>query len=181
MRPQNTGWRWDPFPSEFPNENATAVRASQISEGLTDHHQWSTSSSKPWGCCSRFPAVPDIREPGRHSHKHKNMGAPPLSVSLTFYSSLSTWSRRWPFSSLYSRAIQLSPRHGEGRISSGYPRDMGSIWCTPIFLGHTDLDLPRRWNSWARGSHPAAGEAMEEQGTLSTIKLEYLINIWNYC
>lgn len=127
---------------------------------------WSPSSSKPWGCCSRLPAVPDVRRPGRHSHKHKNMGAPPLSVCLTFYSYLSTWSHRWPFSSLYSRDTQLSPRHGEGRISSGYSRDMESGWRTPILLGHTDLDLSGGWNSWARGSHAAAGEAMEEKGVI---------------
>lgn len=175
MRPQNTGWGWDPFPSEFPNENATAVRAPQVCERLTVHHQWNPSSFKPWRCCSTLPAVPDIRRPCRHSHKHKTMGAPALSVCFTFYSSLNTWSRRWPLSSLCFRTTQLSPTHGEGRISSRYPRDTGSGWRGPILLGHTSLDLPSRWNSWARGS-----EAMEEQGTMTIPKLEHLINIWNY-
>lgn len=56
---------------------------------------------------------------------------------------------------------------------------MGSGWHSSILLGHIGLDPPSRWNSWARGSHPTADEAMEEQGTISTPKLEQLINIWN--
>lgn len=132
-------------------------------------------------CFSHEIALNQDRKPGRHSHKHKNMGARPLSVCLTFCSSLNPWFHRWPFSSLYSRVIHLSPRHGEGRISSGCPRDMGPGWCSPVLPGHTGLDLPSKWNSWAGGSHPAAGEAVEEQGTMSTPELEHLINIGNYC
>lgn len=93
--------------------------------------------------------VPDLRRQDKHSHKDKKTGAPLLSASLTFYFSLSTWSRRYPTFQL--NAVFLAAQ--------------SYLVCTVVnFL------TGKSWEVLRRGSHPAlsmatAGEVMEEQST----------------
>lgn len=107
----------------------------------------SLSSSKHLWCCRRFPAVPDFRRPGKHSHKYESMGAPLLSVCLTFYFSLSSRSRRYPHLSAHCSPELPSFLPGTEKAVCPQPvayRGMGPGWRAPILLGPTGADLPGR-------------------------------------
>lgn len=88
VRPQNT---WEGETSSLP-QFAVNVTTTGIGDRLFTIRQ---EQSKLFQTVMVLQEVPDLRRQGKHSHKDKKMGAPLLSAGLTFYFSLSTWSRRY--------------------------------------------------------------------------------------